>query len=265
MPTLSQILTYPVKALDPSTRDRVSITNIGGLSGDRAYAMKDADGKYIHGKRTPAVHRLHTTCDLDSQWFKIRVHGTDQTYEFQLDTDREALESWLSEYFGLNVILAVELGGGQTDNVIFTTDGKAGPTVISEATIHEVASWYDGICPEQMQQRLRPNLVVSDVPPFWEDRLITDSDYRLQIGDVRLTGAEPIPRCIVPARHPHTGMEYDGFRETFVQKRAETLRAWVDPDDLDENLFSLMIGTEIPESERDGELAVGETVQIVSR
>ncbi|WP_182021757.1 MOSC N-terminal beta barrel domain-containing protein, partial [Haloquadratum walsbyi] len=77
MPTLSQILTYPVKALDPSIRDQVSITNIGGLSGDRAYAMKDTDGEYIHGKRTPAVHRLHTTCDLDSQWFKIRVHGTD--------------------------------------------------------------------------------------------------------------------------------------------------------------------------------------------
>ena len=264
MPTLSEILIYPIKALDPSSVDRVSITSIGGLSGDRAYAMKDVNGEYIHGKRTSAVHRLHTACDRNARQLKLRVHETDQICEFHLDTDREALEAWLSEYFEMNVILAVEPGGGQTDSVIFTTDGKAGPTVISKATIREVASWYDGICPEQMQQRLRPNLVISDVPPFWEDRLVTNSDYRLQIGDIRLTGAEPIPRCIVPARHPHTGMEYDGFRETFVQKRDETLPTWVDLDDLDGNLFSLMIGTEIPKSERNGELAVGETAQIVS-
>lgn len=264
MPTLAEILIYPVKALDPSSLDRVSVTNIGGLAGDRTYAIKDIDGEYVQGKRTSAVHRLHTKCDLDSQRFTVRTHETDQTHEFHLDTDREALETWLSEYFGLDVVLSVEPGGGQTDNIIFNADGTAGPTVISAATIREVASWYDGISPKQMQQRLRPNLVISDVPPFWEDQLLTDSDYELQIGSVTLTNIEPISRCVVPARDPHTGVEYDGFREIFLKKRAETLPTWVDENDLDGNLFSVMVGTQIPPSERDGELSVGDTIQIVS-
>lgn len=262
MPTLSKILVYPVKALDPVDVSSVSISHAGGLSHDRIYGIKDQDGNYVHGKRTADVHRLDTEYDPATAQFTVQVHGEDSRHVFNLDDEQAALEAWLSEYFGLSVSLEVGTGGSQTDSVVFTDDGETGPTLISAGTLREVASWYDGIDPEEMCLRLRPNLVVSGVPPFWEDRLIADGGRRFQIGDTTLIGVEPIPRCIVPARNPRTGATYDDFREIFIENRRETLPDWVSQSDFDGNLFSLMIGTRIPKPERNATLSLGESVRL---
>ncbi|PSQ19572.1 hypothetical protein BRD00_01540 [Halobacteriales archaeon QS_8_69_26] len=269
MPTLSRIAVHPIKSLDPADRDRVGITDVGGLAGDRVYAVVDGSGNYVNGKRTAKVHRIRADADLDGNRVTLRWEGdgtgassTGGPREFRLDSDRTELEAWLSEHLGIDVELVAGQGGALTDRAVYGDGSKTGPTVIAEATLREAASWYDGIGPREMAFRLRPNLVVEGVPPFWEERLFAGGGRRLRVGDVTMEGVEVVPRCVVPTRDPHTGEEYEGFRETFVRKREETLAEWTDPADLDGNFFSLMAAARIPEDQRDGTLEVGDEVGI---
>ncbi|MEF8814932.1 MAG: MOSC N-terminal beta barrel domain-containing protein, partial [Halovenus sp.] len=262
MPTLSHIAVYPVKALDPVARDRVTVTDIGGLAGDRAFAIVDEAGEYVNGKRTDAVHRLRSDVDLEERTIGLAV-GEDEPERFHLDRDREAIEAWLGEYLGLTVRLEERTGGAQTDRAVYSDSSKTGPTLVSTATLRKAASWYDDIDATGMRLRLRPNLVVAGVPAFWEDRLLATHSH-VRIGDVRLEGVEPVPRCIVPVRDPQTGKETEEFRKRFVERREATLPAWMDSDLLDGNFFSMTVGTRIPEADRDGTLAVGDDVELVT-
>lgn len=261
MATLSQIAVYPIKALDPVECDCVAISAVGGLADDRVYAITDETGEYVNGKRTADVHPLEADIDLDTKRVVLDVHGDDAPQEFHLDDDREELETWLSDYFNSNVELKTRPGGAQTDSAVIA-DTVKGPTIISRATLCEVASWYDGIDPTEMRLRLRPNLVVEGVPAFWEDKLVANGGRRVHIGDVTLEGNHPIPRCVVPTRNPHTGEAYEGFQKTFIKKREETLPGWADRDTFDGNFYKVMIGTRIPETEHDGELTVGDKIRL---
>lgn len=263
MPALSQVAVHPIKALDPAEPDRVSITPVGGLAGDRSYAIVDRDGNYVNGKRTDAVHRLRADYDLEANRVALAVRGADVVQEFHLDEDRESLAAWLSEYFGVAVEVVAGRGGELTDSAVYGEGTETGPTLISEATLREVASWYDGIDPAEMRLRMRPNLVVDGVPAFWEDRLVADGRRRLEIGGVTLEGVAPVPRCVVPTRDPHTGAERSGFRETFVARRERTLPGWADSSGFEDGFFKLMVVARIPRAERDGSLGVGDEVRLV--
>jgi len=277
-PRLAHIAVYPVKALEPVALDRVTITDIGGLDADRAYAMVTGDGEYLNGKRTDAVHRIRSAVDIDRRTVTLGLEGDTHPRvatvgtgegersgrrEFHLDDERAGIEEWLSAYLGRPVTLEGATGGSLTDGVVYGETDRTGPTLVSAATLREMASWYDGIDTREMRLRLRPNLVVEGVPAFWEDRLVADGGRTVQIGDVRLSGTHPVPRCVVPARDPHTGETDEGFRETFIERRAATLPEWIDRDSFDGGLYSVAVGTRIPECERDGELRVGSTVRLV--
>ena len=262
MATLSHIAVHPIKALDPVDRERVTATAAGGLAHDRSYAFVDNTGSYVNGKRTADVHRLRADVDLERGCVALRREGETTGHEFHLDDDRDALETWASEYFGAAVSLEVGSGGTQTDGAVYGNTERTGPTLVSEATLREVASWYD-VTPAEMRLRLRPNLVVDGVPAFWEDKLVAGDGRRVRIGDVVLVGTHAIPRCIVPARDPHTGEKEENFRQTFVEKREASLPAWTDEKTLDGNLYSVTVGTRIPESERESELRVGDEVTLL--
>lgn len=274
--TLSHIAVHPVKALDAVERDRVDVTPGGGLADDRVYAMYDEEG-YVNGRRTAAVHSLAASFDRDVE--TVRLTAPDRPTEtFHLENDRTALDAWLGESLGMDVTLRGGPSGEQTDRAIYGDGSQTGPTLVSAATLRELASWYDGIDPAGMRRRLRPNLVVAGVEPFWEEQLLgslaaavyadggPDSDGgdlpTVRIGDVVLEGVEPIPRCVVPTRDPDTGEEYDGFRETFIERRAETMPPWSDEATLAGNLYSATVGTHIPVDERDGTLVVGDPVEL---
>lgn len=263
---LSHIAVYPVKALDPVAPEQVGITDIGGLDNDRACAIVTADGEYLNGKRTDAVHRIRADIDPEQKRLALDTGESVTAGEsdaFHLDEDRAAVESWLSAFFGEPVTLETDRGGSLTDGVIYGDEDRTGPTLVSAATLRELASWYDDIDADEMRLRLRPNLVVSGVPPFWEDRLVTDGGRTVQVGDVQLEVTRPVPRCVVPTRDPHTGVADDGFRETFLERREATLPEWVDRAAFDGNLFSVTVGTRVPEEERDGQLRVGDEVRVV--
>jgi uncharacterized protein YcbX len=257
-PTLERILVYPVKSLDPhDTLERVEVRPDGGLSYDRQFAMVDADGEYRNGKNDRRVHRLRSWFDPKAGRLTLRPNDGDPA-AFDVE-DRAAVEAWLTEHFGDPVTLRREEAGGFPDDT-----HASGPTVIAEATLETVAGWFDGVDAAEMERRLRPNLVVSGVEPFWEDRLYGDRETAVafRVGDAEFLGSHPCQRCVVPTRDPETGEETPGFRETFVREREATLPAWAAEEWFDHH-FRLMVNTFVPEETVGETLRIGDEVEIL--
>jgi len=255
--TLARILVHPVKSLDPHPVERATVLEAGGLTHDREFAVFDADGDYVNGKREPRVHRLRSTFDPGSGTLGLREHGTDEERVFSL-ADRGDLEAWLSDYLGYEVTVRRDERGGFPDDT-----HASGPTVVATGTLDAVASWF-GVPTVEMRRRLRPNLVVR-APAFWEDRLYSaESRERVvpfEVGGATFEGTNPCQRCAVPTRDPDTGEPTPGFRERFVRRRRETLPEWAG-DAWYDHYFRLMANTRVPHGTVGSEVAVGEPVVI---
>jgi len=282
MARIAELVAYPLKSNDGVGVDRAGLGPNGALRGDRTYALVEAgvdphaasisgDGGYVNGKREPAVHGLSASYELaestDATPTAVTLSrparsetGVDAgTRTFALPEDGDTLAAWVGEYLGYAVDLVREPDGGLPDD-----RAALGPTVVSRATLEAVASWFDEIADAtEMRRRLRPNLVIDDCPAFWEDRLFADRGeaVRVSIGETELLGVNPCQRCVVPSRNPDTGEPIDGFRETFLRKRRETLPSWTESDRFDHD-FRLMVNTVVPEGAWGSTLAVGDAVAI---
>jgi hypothetical protein len=258
MPTLSRLLVHPVKSLDPLALDAATVLDSGGLSYDREYAMVDADGDYVNGKREPAVHRLASEFDPGTGALTVGPRDGTERETFRLPDERAAAADWLSAFFGYEVRLRRDASGGFPDDTHLS-----GPTVIAAATLEAVADWFDGIDAAGMCRRLRPNLVVSGVEPFWEDRLYAGEGrvVPFDVGAARFEGVNPCQRCAVPTRDPDTGAETPGFRERFLERREATLPEWAARDRFD-HYFRLMVNTRVPPETVGTEVAVGDDLAI---
>jgi hypothetical protein len=258
-PVVRRLTTFPVKSLDGCDRESVELVENGGLDGDREFALFDSSGDYVNGKRERAVHRIRA--DFDPEARRLRLAVPDREATFDVDDDRTAMTTFLSEFFGYEVSLDQNRAGGFPDDT-----EASGPTVVSTATLRETASWFDDITVDGMRRRLRANVELgargdAELPPFWEDRLFDRRGrvVEFSIGTVQFAGVNPCQRCVVPSRDPDTGDEYDGFRETFVRRRAETKPDWAESDWFDHD-FRLMVNTRVPESSWGESLAVGDEV-----
>lgn len=277
MAELRRITTYPIKALDPFDMTTGQMTEGGTIENDREYAILDraadvpydpetasasGSGDYINGKRTDAVHRLRSSFHPEERTLMIHVHGQDESDSRTFDLeDRTELNAWLTDYFDQPVSVRRYTTGGHHD---LHKHGISGPSVISTATLREVASWFSGIDLDSVRRRFRANLEIGGVSPFWEDRLVANhgESVSFRVGDVRFEGIEPCVRCVVPSRDPNTGEEHTGFRETFIRKRSETRPDWLDSDRFDTD-FRLMTVTNVPEHEWGKTLHVGDSVEII--
>lgn len=258
MGRLSRITLFPIKSMDGIAVPEAELLENGALRYDREYAVVDAEGRFVNGKRTAEINRLRTRYDLELGTVALRVEGLDDTEEvFHLDGQRAALGEWLSAFFGRPVSLQRNTSGG------FPDDGRyPGPTLISTATIETVASWFPGIAPDNMRRRLRANLEVSDTVPFWEDHLYAEAEVAVpfRIGEVGLEGGNPCKRCVVPSRDPVTGHIYAGFQRTFAQRRRETLPPWAERSRFD-HTYRLSVNTRVPFGQAGRRLRVGDPVK----
>ena len=73
MPYLSRITIYPVKSLEGYDVDEATVLPGGALDYDRRFAIRDAAGKWVNGKRTDDVHRLRSSFDLASRTLELRI------------------------------------------------------------------------------------------------------------------------------------------------------------------------------------------------
>jgi uncharacterized protein YcbX len=254
---VSRILIYPVKSLDGVPVREAAITPGGILEGDRIYALFDAEGKYVNAKRTPRIQLLRAEFDSSYENVLLSLPGNGGPRRFSLIEPAE-LNAWLGEFFGFPIFLKKEATSGFPDD-----RAAPGPTIVSEASLGEVATWYPGLSIQSARRRFRTNLELSGTEPFGEDRLfgLPEEKKPFRVGDVRFLGHNPCQRCVVPTRDPDSSEPIQNFQKTFMEMRRKTLPPWSQPLRFN-HYYRFAINTSIPESETGRVLRVGDEVRL---
>lgn len=274
MPTLERITIYPVKSLDGVAMEAARVLPAGALEHDRRWQLVDMEGRVVNAKRSPLFHAIRAEFDLAGQGGDEPRLGANVIHlavqpeamragaipgvgrlaglrpaSFPLVPGPDGPCGWLSEALGIGVLLLERADGG------FPDDREArGPTLISTATLVEVARWF-GFDLAEARRRFRANLEVGDCDAFWEDALASPARPELQpslldlgpdepadpyadlpppepreifIGEVRFRATNVCRRCVVPSRDSRTGAVTEHFRDVFEAWRARTLPAAVD-------------------------------------
>ena len=165
---------------------------------------------------------------------------------FRPASDAPALAAWIGALLGRQVSVQCDDDGGFPDDAL-----APGPTIVSTATLAAVAAWFPGLDVDAVRRRLRANVEVDGVPPFWEDGLYGAAGDRVgfHIGAAAFEGTNPCQRCVVPARDPQTGEPLAAFAQRVAEKRAATLPPWADRTRFD-HYYRLAVNTRAPAPSR---------------
>jgi uncharacterized protein YcbX len=251
---LSRITIYPIKSLDGVSVDEVEVLPAGPLASDRRFRLADEEGRVINGKRTAAVHRIRANYDLAHMRVQLRHTVGDQAVDFSLTEDQLKIQDWLCG--ALDVIGRFE----ENADAGFPDDTDApGPTLISTATLCEVASWFSGLSLDETRRRFRANLEIDGVEAFWEDRLVDANghDVNFAIGRVQWLGVNPCQRCVVPTRAADTGESTPAFQKQFTDRRRELIPAWAPADRFD-HYYRLAVNTRLAPGQTSRRLRIGD-------
>ena len=262
MPTLDRITIYPVKSLDGLDVAEARVLPSGALEHDRRWQLTDLEGRVLNAKRSPLFHAIRAEFDLggagglpvaaghaihlaiDPVAVAARaIPGIERLAtlgpgSFPLVPGPEGPCGWLSEAFGISVLLLERADGG------FPDDRDApGPTLISTATLAEVAGWFR-LDVDECRRRFRANLEIGGCEAFWEDAVASPARPELQppitsasadlpadpyaIGAARFRATNVCRRCVVPGRDSRTGFVTEQFRDVFEAWRTQTLPRDVD-------------------------------------
>lgn len=254
---LSRIFIHPIKSLDAVAVSSAKISSGGSLEQDRAYAIFDAAGKVVNGKRTDRVHALRSAWSDDFREVLLWPEGESAASAMRfVPTEPEPVNRWLSEFFGFAVTLRHNAQNGFPDDL-----AAFGPTIVGEASLREVQRWFPELTLESVRRRFRSNLELDGDVPFWEDRLFgAPGELKpFQLGSVQLLGHNPCQRCVVPTRDPESGAAVDDFQKIFMQRRRETLPAWATRERFN-HFYRFAINTSVPPTEAGKNLTVGDAV-----
>ncbi|MBF2075147.1 MAG: MOSC N-terminal beta barrel domain-containing protein [Synechococcales cyanobacterium C42_A2020_086] len=256
-PYLARITLFPLKSLDGIEVPQAIVLPSGALQRDREFALLDERGQFINGKRNAKVHLLRSEFDLEQHRLTIRRPDNEQPAQFHLNHDRLLLEQWLAGYFAMPVRLVQDLQRGFPDDT-----HAPGPTLVSTATLATIAAWFPGLSPDHIRRRVRANLEIDGVPPFWEDQLFgADQPVLFQIGEVVFEGVNPCQRCVVLTRDAVTGEAWPNFQRQFVERRRATLPDWADQSRFN-HFFRLAVNTRVPTTEGGKGLRQGDGVRL---
>jgi uncharacterized protein len=259
MPYLAKILLYPVKSLDGIEVENARVLTSGSLQHDREFAIFDEQGRFVNGKRHAKIHLLRAEFALLNRTISLQVPDGGSQHTFHLDEERRALEVTLSDFFGFAVTLR------QNSLIGFPDDTHSpGPTVISTATLTEVASWFSGLSVDEMRRRMRANIEIDGVPAFWEDQLFSEQGdlVSFRVANVHFFGVNPCQRCIVPTRDSYLGEAYPNFQKIFATQRQATLPDWVASSPFN-HFYRLSVNTQLAPSSARKILQTGDEVDIL--
>ncbi|HEY4233526.1 MAG TPA: MOSC N-terminal beta barrel domain-containing protein [Lacipirellulaceae bacterium] len=254
-PRLHRITIYPIKSLDGVSVDVIDVLPSGGLANDRRFALLDADGRFVNGKRTAAIHLVRAEYDLPNMLVRLRDTAKDKAAEFSLIHSQTEIGRWLTVAVSIECDLAENAAGFPDD-----TDA-AGPTLISTVTLREVANWFPVLSLAETRRRFRANLEIGGVEAFWEDQLVgpAGGEVAFQIGDVRWLGVNPCQRCVVPTRASDTGEAIPAFQKQFATRRQASLPPFAPLDRFD-HFYRLAVNTRLAPGQSGGRLKVGDLV-----
>jgi hypothetical protein len=266
MARIARLQWYPIKGFDGVEAETVELSAAGTVAGDREFALCDpAAGETAtvtdayNGKQIERIHRVRTGLDPTTGALTVAIEGERRQFDLATPEGRAAANDWFGETFDEPVDLR------RRDPPGFVDRPDAGPSVVSTATLEEVASWFDELTVAGVRRRLRANVEVSGVPAFWEDRFVGDDAPAFVVGDddVRFEGVEPCVRCVVPTRDPETGDPLPRFRERFVERREATFPPWADRDAFP-HWYAVMLVSRVPEASRGRTIRVGDAVRVVA-
>jgi uncharacterized protein YcbX len=257
-PTVVGLHLFPVKSLDGTVVEQATLLASGALQSDREFALFDASGNYINGKRNQRIHALRAFFNLNLRLIQLQMRPETPFQDFHLDNDRPAIAALLGDYFEQPVELRQNLEMGFPDDKL-----SPGPTIISTATLAAVASWYPHLTVDEIRARFRTNIEIDGVPAFWEDRLFGTADTTpgFKIGDVEFLAVNPCQRCIVVTRDAVTGEGDSQFQKTFTQQRQSTLPAWAEASRFN-HFFRLAINTRVVSWQAGKVIRVGDKLSL---
>jgi uncharacterized protein YcbX len=252
---LGRITLFPIKSLDGVSVESARVTRGGILENDRVWAIYDVAGKVVNGKRTAHVHDLRCNFDADFREVRLWQNGAASQTQFQLD-DRAPIGKWLSEFFGFAVELRHEFEKGFPDDLT-----AFGPTIVSEASLCTVQSWFPELTLESVRHRFRANLELCNDEAFCEDRLYGAPDELkpFHLGLVKFFAHNPCQRCVVPTRDAVTGAATADFQKKFMQLRREQLPHWANAQRFN-HFYRFAVNTSIPPTEAGKQLRVGDLI-----
>ena len=256
MKTLERITVYPIKSLDGITLDKVEITPGGSLKYDREFAFVDEDGKFINGKKYKQIHLIRSVFHLDETLGEFSIEQDNFKKIFHLEKEKKELENFFSEFFNKKLFFQQNINNGFPDDLI-----ASGPTIVSAASLEEVAKWFPDISAEELFTRFRPNLLLNDSPPFWEDNLFSEKggEKLFHVGNVKFFGKNPCARCAVPTKNPTSGEAIPFFQKHFSEMRKSSLPEWSNISQFD-HYYRFCVNTRIPVTEAGKFLSVGDHV-----
>jgi uncharacterized protein len=256
---LGRIDIFPIKSLDGISVGAARITSRGILEHDRVYAIVDAEGRYVNGKREARIHRLRCRYNAAVSEVEIWLPEAGPPERFVL-AEPERFSRWLTDYFGYAVAIRHESQAG------FPDDREAfGPTVVSLASLQAIAGWYPGLDLESVRRRFRSNLELEGggAPAFSEDCLFGEPGELkpFAIGGVRLLAHNPCQRCVVPTRDPESGGGLHGFQKQFMERRRQSLPAWANSARFN-HYYRFAVNTSIPPTEAGKSVRVGDPLDL---
>jgi uncharacterized protein YcbX len=258
-PVLSRITIYPVKSLDGIALEKAVITEGGCLLHDREYALSDEEGNLIIGKTNPLVHSLRSTVDFENETISFRLQNETTWNQFHLQTEKSAIQSYLSDYFGIRTLLHQNKTGRFMD-----IPDISGVTILSTSSLKSVSEWYN-MNLDETRKRFRTTLEIEGVPAFWEDHLFSKQGRGIEfkIGEVTMFGMSPRARCVVPTRNPETGEVIHAFPKTFAKHRAASLPEWSTLKEYGHH-YHLTVNCYIPATETGKWVETGNGVKIIN-
>src|SRR5882762_8720794 len=267
-PRLANISLYPIKSLDPLPVREARIGPGGGLEFDRAWALYSADGQWVNGKRSTAIHLIRAAFTPDISSVTLSVPGDRRkipTKTFAFPGDTAAASKWFSNFFEQPITVRHSPEGFPDDTI------ANGPTIVSTASLQVDGALFTGMTIEDTRLRFRTTLEIdgdgsaaapAEVPAFWEDQLFGEEErsaVRFRIGEVNFEGSNPCARCPVPPRDPHTGVIIPGFQKIFTDYRRSHIPAWC-PESRFDHYYRLATNTRVASTEAGKILRVGDSV-----
>ena len=163
-PVLVNIRLHPIKSLDPVYVPEARISRSGGLELDRAWALYSVDGKWVNGKRTPAIHLIRANYSPDLRSVTLSVPGDRReipTRTFAFPGGHEDAAEWFSVFFEQQIIIRYSEDGFPDETV------ASGPTIVSTASLQTVSEWFPatpqgfpGIGVDEVRERFRATLEI---------------------------------------------------------------------------------------------------------
>jgi uncharacterized protein YcbX len=259
IPRLANIRIHPIKSLDPVQLKEARIGPGGGLEFDRVWALYSADGQWVNGKRTAAVHLIRAAFAPGITSVTLAVPGDSRkipTRTLAFPDDTAAASQWFSNFFEQPITVRHSPEGLPDDHI------ASGPTIVSTASLQVVSDLFKGLRIDEARLRFRTTLEIAGVPAFWEDQLFGEEErscVRFRIGEVNFEGSNPCARCPVPPRDPHTGEIIPGFQKIFSDYRRSHVPKW-SPEARFDHYYRLATNTRVASTEAGRILRVGDAL-----